>query len=118
MIFSRIFKPQSLPAKAWIIDPETKSITEIQEPNMKLLVPEIVGDDAESFNLDNNDNVVWLSDTDTNERYAFYFEMPYPFDVRRYSKGLVVSLGPAYWSEEAIQNWLVWYDKENVCGDV
>lgn len=101
---------KSLPAKAWIIDPETQSITEKQEPNMKLLIPEIVGDDAECFKLDNHDNVLWCSDTDTYERYAYYFEMPYPFNVRRYSKGLIISLGPTYWDEDTIKDLLRWYD--------
>ena len=69
-LFDRFFKPK-LRAKAWIINPEDQSITEVEEPNMKSLVPEIVGDDAEPFKLDNHNNVVWLSDTDTNDRYAF-----------------------------------------------
>src|ERR1700751_5476911 len=104
-----------LRAKAWIINPEKQSITEVQEPNMKSLVPEIVGDDAEPLGLDNHDNVLWCSDTDTNERYAYYFEgMPEAFGIKRYSRGLVVSLGPAYWDEDAIKNGLRWYDKRNI----
>jgi hypothetical protein len=70
-------------------------------------VSEIVGYDAECYKLDNNDNVVWMSDTDTNLRSAYYLEgLPYPFNVKRYSKALLVSLGPNYWDMDAILDYL------------
>jgi hypothetical protein len=104
--------------KVWVIDPVKQSITEIDNPHLPSLVSETVGDDAECFKLDNNDNVIWLSDTDTNKRYAYYLEgMPYPFSVRRYSNALVVSLGPKYWDVETISGWIVWYDRKNPYGD-
>jgi hypothetical protein len=67
MLFKR--KP---PVKAWIIDPENQSITETELNSGKIdsLVCEIVGDDAESFRLDNYNNMLWFSETDTNDRYA------------------------------------------------
>jgi hypothetical protein len=56
-----------------------------------------------------------MSDTDTNSRYAYFFEgMDYPFDVKRYSKALVVSLGPNFWSLETIADYLRFFDKQNV----
>jgi hypothetical protein len=106
------------PTKVWLIDPVKQSIAEIDNPHIPSLVSETVGDDAECFKLDNNDNVVWMSDTDTNKRFAYYWDgMPYPFDVKRYSNALVVSLGPKYWDTDAISDWLCWYDKNNVWGD-
>jgi hypothetical protein len=105
------------PTKVWLIHPVKQSVSEIDNPHIPSLVSETVGDDAECFKLDNNDNVIWLSDTDTRKRYAYYFEgIPYPFSLKRYSNALVVSLGPKYWSIEAIEEWLVWFDRKNVWG--
>ena len=105
-------------AKAWVIDPLLQSVTEMKNPYMPALVSPIVGDDAECYKLDTHDTVVWMSDTDTNKRYAYYWAgMDYPFDVRRYSKALVVSLGPQYWSTETIAGYLMWHDKRNLWGD-
>jgi hypothetical protein len=60
-----------------------------------------------------------MSDTGTNSRYAYYWEgMSYPFDVKRYSKALVVSLGPNYWDIDAILDYLPFYDRKNPWGDV
>jgi hypothetical protein len=107
-----------LTAKVWLIDPVTQSITPKQGTHIESMISEIVGEDAECFKLDNHDNVVWVSDTDTNSRYAFYFEgMDYPFSVRRYSKALIISLGFNYWDIETINDWLRWYDKRNIYGD-
>jgi hypothetical protein len=80
-----------------------------------------VGDDADCLPLDNHDNVLWYSDTATNPRYAYYFErMNDPFNIRRYSKGLIISLAPAkaaHWDEDTIREWLRFYDKQNIWGD-
>ena len=66
----------------------------------------------------NYDNVVWMSDTSTNKRYAYYWEgTDYLFNVRRYSKALVVSLGPQYWDIETIKDYVRWYDRLNIRGD-
>jgi hypothetical protein len=111
MLLERFFSKPTPRAKAWIIDPVNQSITLKEGPNFKSLIPEIVGDDAESLKLDNHDNVVWVSDTDTNERYAYWFEgMGDPWNVFRFSKGLIVSLGPLYWDVDAICAYLRWYD--------
>ena len=114
-LFSKSLKP-----KAWIIDPEKQTITErqVSAREWESLISEIVGDDAEPFTLDNYGNKLWYSDTDTNDRYAYYIGMVPPSDVRRYSKGLIISLGPIYWNEDTIRDWLCWYDKQNVWGDV
>jgi hypothetical protein len=114
------FLPKPKPtAKVWLIDPTNQSISEIDNPHIPSLVADLVGDDAESFKLDNNDNVALMSDTDTNTRYAYFWDsMPYPFNVRRYSKALVVSLGPTYWSQETIEDWICWHDKNNPWGDI
>jgi hypothetical protein len=109
---------KKLPAKAWVIDPVDQSITLSHEKHIESLVSEIVGDDAEDFNLDLN-VIWWRNNTDTNDRYAYYFErMGDPFSVGRYSKGLIISVGPKYWDEDTINDCLRWYDKQNVWGDV
>ena len=101
--------PKPNPAKAWIIDPTKQSISEVSNPDMHSLVVESVGEDADCYKLDNNSNVVWMSDVDTNSRYAYYWEgMDYPFSVKHYSKALVVSLGPNYWDVETIADYLRW----------
>jgi hypothetical protein len=105
-------------AKVWTINPVCQLVTEISNPNLPSLVDETCGDDAECYRLDGTQNVVWMSDTDTNSRYVYYWQMPYPFAVRRYSKALVVILGPDYWSVETISEWLEWYDKRNLYSDV
>jgi hypothetical protein len=121
-LFKRLLtppEPPKRPAKVFLIDPVQQSISEIASPYLPSLVSELVGDSAECYKLDNNDNVVWLSDTDTNERYGFYFEgMPDPFSVLRFSKGLVVSLpslqvNAAGWDRETILDWIIWYDKQD-----
>jgi hypothetical protein len=110
---------KKLTAKAWIIDPVKQSVSELASPYFPSLVEPIVGADAECYKLDTHDTVVWMSDTDTNKRFAYYWEgMDYPFNVRRYSKALVVSLGPQYWSVETIMDYLRWHDKKNPWGDV
>jgi hypothetical protein len=106
-------------ARVWVIDPVQQRVSEIDSAHIESLISEIVGDDAESFKLDNHDNVVWMSDTDTNSRYAYYWEgMLYPFDVKRYSKALVVSLGPDYWDTDTILDYLRFYDRKNAWGDL
>jgi hypothetical protein len=109
-LFKKIFQSppeEKLPVKAWLINPVTKTVGEIDSPHVPSLISEAVGKDAEAFKLDNNNNVLWLSEIETNSRYAFYFEgMPYPFDVKRYSYGLVQSLGPNYWDLATIMDWL------------
>jgi hypothetical protein len=105
-------------AKAWVIDPIERSITPRHEKHIESLVSEIVDEDAEYFDLDLN-VIWWCSNTDTNDRYAYYFErIGDPFSVRRYSKGLIISVGPKYWDEDAIKNGLRWYDRQNIWGDV
>ena len=44
--------------------------------------------------------------------------MSYPFDVKRYSKALVVSLGPDYLDTDTILDYLRFYDRRNLWGDV
>ena|ERR1700693_6451933 len=106
-------------AKVWLIDPVKQSVSQIDNFHIPSLVSEIVGDDAECYKFDNNDNVVWMTDTNSNSRYAYYWEgMPYPFDVKRYSKALVVSLGPNYWDTDAILVFVRFYDRKNAWGDV
>lgn len=117
-MFQFLQRKPKLDTKVWIIDPVKQSLAELCTPNIASLVNEVVGDDAECFKLDTANNVVWMSETDTNKRYGYYFEMDYPFSVRRYSKGLVISLGPNYWGTETILDYLVWYDKLNTFGDV
>jgi hypothetical protein len=107
------------PTKVWLLDPVKRSVVEIDNHHISSLISENVGEDADCFKLDNHDNVVWLSDTDTNSRYAYFFEgMDPPLDVKRYSKALVISLGPQYWDTATILDWLRWYDKRNPWGDV
>lgn len=106
-------------AKVWLIDPVKQSVAEIDNAHIPSLVSQLVGDDAECYKLDGKQNVVWMTDTDTNARYAYYFEgMDYPFSVKRYSKALVVILGPNYWDLDTIGDWLRWFDKKNVWGDI
>jgi hypothetical protein len=114
------FLPKPKPVtKVWLIDPVKRSVAEIENHHIPSLVSETVGDDAECYKLDNHDNVVWLSDTDTNKRYAYYFEgMDFPFDVRRYSKAIVISLGPNFWDIDTIESYLRFFDKQNIYGDV
>jgi hypothetical protein len=82
------------------------------------LIAETVGEEGDCYKLDNGGNVVWMSDADINSRYAYFWEgMPYPFNVRRYSKALVISEGPHYWDLATIMDWLRWYDKKNIWGD-
>lgn len=104
--------------KAWLINPVTESVTEIDNPHMPSLIGEI-GDDAEVYKLDNNNNVVWMTDTDSNLRYAYFWEgMCYPFSEKRYSKAIVESMGPNYWDIETIKDYLRFYDRKNVWGDI
>ena len=64
------------------------------------------------------ENVCWMTDTDSHSRYAYFWEgMCYPFDVKRYSKALVVSLGPNFWDIETINSYLRFFDKMNPWGD-
>lgn len=60
-------------SKAYIIDPETQTITSREEYHIQSLIDEVVGDDAEPLQLDLYGNTVWVSDSDRNNRYAYYF---------------------------------------------
>ena len=72
--------------KVWLIDPVKQSVTQIDTPDIPSLIAETVGEGGDCYKLDNSGNVVWMSDADSNSRYAYFWEgMPYPFDVRRYS---------------------------------
>ena len=104
-------------AKVWLIDPIFQSISEVHTRHLESFIAENVGADAECYKLDNNDNVVWMSDIDTNARYAYFWEMPSPFDFKRYSRALVVSLYPndaaeSNWDLATIRDYLRWYDKK------
>ena len=67
-------EPFNTTAAVWLIDPVRQSITEIDTPHLESLVSATVGDDADCFRLDTKYNVAWMSDTDSNPRYAYYFE--------------------------------------------
>jgi hypothetical protein len=111
-------KPDELTApRAWLIDPENQTVTP-QEYTAKL-VSETLGPEAEGFNLDNNNNILWCLQAPTNQRHAYYFaRMVEPFSVRRYNRGLIISLGPdGQWDKNVIADWLRWYDKQNIWGD-
>jgi hypothetical protein len=114
-----IEEPKKLSVRAWLIDPVSQSITEIDTPHLPSLIDEYVGADAEPYKLDTENNVVWMSDTDSNSRYAYFWEgMVYPFDVKRYGKAIVESMGPDYWSVETIEGYLRFFDRQNIYGDV
>jgi hypothetical protein len=101
------FKP-----KAWEIDPVTQRVTPQDYEDIKPMIHEIVGPDARAFNLDNHDNVLWASDVPTNSRFAYYFErMGPPYCERRFSKGLIISLGQPPWDEGTIHYFLRIFDK-------
>jgi hypothetical protein len=105
-------------AKVFLIEPVHQSISQLHSANIPSLVSETVGEDAECYKLDSADNVVWMTLTKTNNRYAYFFEgMPYPFEEKHYSKALVVSLGPHYWDVDTILDYLRWYDQRNLWGD-
>jgi hypothetical protein len=113
------FQSRKLPVRAWLINPVNQSATEVDSLNLASLIDETVGNDAEAYKLDNSENVCWMSNTDTNSRYAYFWEgMCSPFDYKRYSMAIVESMGPDYWSLETISDYLRFYDKENVWGDV
>jgi hypothetical protein len=101
------FKP-----RAWEIDPVTQRVTLQDYEDIKLMIHEIVGPDAKALDLDNHDNVLRASDVPTNSRFAYYFErMGPPYCERRYSKGLIISLGQPPWDEETIHYYLRIFDK-------
>jgi hypothetical protein len=105
--------------RAWLINPINQTITEIDSPHLPSLISETVGQDAEAYKLDNNNNVCWMSETDTSSRYAYFWEgMDYPFSEKRYSKAVVESMGSNYWSTETILDYLRFFDKKNIYGDV
>jgi hypothetical protein len=110
------------PIRAFIINPVARSITPVDrgEP-VESLIDKIVGLDAVSEPLDKFNNVWWYSDTDTTSPAGYYFErigIP-PFCTRRFSYGLIVSLGPTdQWNEDTIAFYLRWYNKKNVWGDL
>jgi hypothetical protein len=100
--------------KAWIIDPETQSITEKESRPQEIgsLISEVVGEGAECCKLDLCGNAMWYSDTDTNDRFAYVVEgMGHPLCVLHYSKGLIISLGPAYLDKDTIRTWISWHDE-------
>jgi hypothetical protein len=102
--------------RAWEIDPVTQSVTPQEYERIKPIISEIVGVDAKALRLDNSDNVVWVSEVPTNSRYAYYFErMGGMFSNRRYNKGLIISLGPTAWDEDAIEYYLRIFDKRQDC---
>jgi hypothetical protein len=105
----RTFNGKKLPIMAWLINPVNQSATEIDSLNLASLIDQTVGNDAEAYMLDNNNNVVWMSDTDTNSRYAYFWEgMCSPFDYKRYSMAIVESMGPNYWSLDTISDYWRW----------
>ena len=99
-------------AKVWEINPETRSITPREPEHIPDLISEVVGPDAKFLELDNNDNVIWVSNTPTNPRFAFYFEMMGPpYCERRYNQGLIISLGSPPWDSGSIHYYLRIFDK-------
>jgi hypothetical protein len=73
-------------AKVLLIDPTRQQVHEIDSHHIESLISGRVGEDAECLRLD-SENVICVSDIDTNDRYAYYLEMPYPFDGRALFQG-------------------------------
>ena len=83
------------------------------------MISQVLGDDAECYTLDGRDNVIWLPDPSSIERYAFFLEgMDYPFNVRRYSKAVIVGLGDNPWGSDTIAGYLRWFVAGNSWGDM
>jgi hypothetical protein len=111
--------PNKYATIVFLIDPVHRAVFEIENAHIPSLVSEIVGEDAECYKLDSHDNVLWMSHTNTNPRYAYFWEgMPYPFEVKRYSKALVLCLGSNPWDIDTIKDYVRFYDKKNPWGDV
>jgi len=72
--------------RVWLIDPEAQKVSECEDTrHIESLISEVVGDAAECYKLDNDDNLLWVSNTDTNSRYAYYFErMFWPFQCEAF----------------------------------
>ena len=99
-------------ARVWEIDPVARSITPREPEHIPDLVSEVVGPGAEWLKLDNNDNGMWVGNTPTNPRYAYYLErMGPPYCERRYSKALIISVGEPPFDAESIRYFLRIYDK-------
>lgn len=99
--------------RAWLIDPVAHKVTLRDYEYTKLSIRDIVGLDAECFNLDNNhDNICWVSNIPTNGRYCWFFEMMggAPYCERRYNQGLIFALGP-HWDSGTISFYLRFYDR-------
>lgn len=108
-------EPTKSYSKVWLIDPETRTISERDSQDLPSLIPDEVGADAECLRLDGRDHVLWVSDTDTNFRHAYYFEgMDHSFNVRRFSKAVLVSMGENRWDVDTIRDYLRWYDRNRV----
>jgi hypothetical protein len=102
--------------KAWIIDPKNQTITPVdhRDYSWRALISEIVGDDVFWLKLDNN-AVLWCTDVSIpNQNTAYYFEyMCDPWSTRRYSRGLIVSMGlKIYWDTETIKFCLRWHQRD------
>ena len=104
------------PKKKWVIDPAKQTFTERTEERLDDLIDEVLGNEYDCLPLDSNTDL-YCSDTPTNPRYAYYFcRTVEPFSMRRYNRGLIVSRGP--WDETTCKEWVRFYDKKNIWGDL
>ena len=101
--------------KAWLIDPVTQKVSLQEYEQVKPMIPQLVGPDAEAYKLDFYDNILWASDIPTNGRFAFFCERMFgPFSERRYNRGLIICLGATVppWDPETLKHYIRVYDRQ------
>jgi hypothetical protein len=104
-----------------LIDPRNQSITEVDDIDLASLIDLHLGDiGVDNLQLD-HDNAVWYSNRTVSNRYAWYFEglATGQYEERRYCMGIMVGFkkGKA-WDRATLLDYLRWFDKQNVWGDV
>jgi hypothetical protein len=104
-----------------VIDPRNQSIREVDDSDLPSLIDSLLGDTGvDNLQLD-HDNAIWYSDKVVSNRNAWYLEglATGEYEVRRYCMGIHVGFkeGKA-WDKTTLLDYLRFYDKYNLYGDV
>jgi hypothetical protein len=104
-----------------VIDPRNQSIREVDDVDLPSLIDSLLGDTGvDNLQLD-RDNSIWYSDKVASNRYAWYLEglATGEYEVRRYCMGILVGFKEdKAWDKATLLDYLRFYDKHNLYGDV
>ena len=113
--------PSQMLKRLLVINPRNRSIKEVDDVDLGSLIDSLLGDTGVNKLQLDHDNSIWYSDKPVSSRYAWYLEgmATGEYEVRRYCMGILVGFKEdKAWDKVTLLDYLRFYDKQNLYGDV